>query len=36
MSKTAFLLWCVVAFLVVSAAVLGGVFGSGVLKKKSE
>lgn len=36
MSKTAFLLWCVVAFLIVSGAVMGGVFGSGVLKKKSE
>lgn len=32
-SKTAFLLWCVVAFLVVSGAVFGGVFGSGVLRR---
>ena len=33
-SKTAFLLWCVVAFLIVSGAILGGVFGSGVLNKE--
>lgn len=30
-SKTACLLWCIVAFVVVSGAILGGVFGSGVL-----
>ena len=33
-SETVFLLWCVVAFLVVSGVVLGGVFGSGILNDK--
>lgn len=35
MSMTAFLLWCVVAFLVISGAICGGVFGSGVIEDKS-
>lgn len=35
MTTTIFLVLCVILFLIIAGAVLGGVFGSGVLKKKN-